>query len=381
MNIDDHIRQLATAGEQPQNAQSALRDFLTAAHRVDTDPGEARRINDLAEEADVDIAAYDQGLAALERGDTDTAQALLLQAASNDLDDPDGLLADLLKGHPSQAGSLSLLGRAAQARAHRAILNAAYRNAPFEPTRRSGLKRWRFRRGPHITGADLEHVLLAAMESKDPYTRRHLERISRLVTLLGQQLGLPSAQLEAVRVGGLFHDIGKLAIPDTVLRKSGALTEEEFTLIQLHTLRGARIVQELPEFFAQAAGHARKLIAQETMAGILHHHEKYNGRGYPFGLAGEDIPEVSRVIAVVDSFDTMTSQRSYRAARSAQEAIHELRRCAGTNFDPRMVEAFVSVYDAHSDQIDDLIRTEAVTNQAQPAEQSTPHDHHFLSRP
>jgi HD-GYP domain-containing protein (c-di-GMP phosphodiesterase class II) len=360
MNIDDHIRQLATAGEQPQNAQSALRDFLTAAHRVDTDPGEARRINDLAEEADVDIAAYDQGLAALERGDTDTAQALLLQAASNDLDDPDGLLADLLKGHPSQAGSLSLLGRAAQARAHRAILNAAYRNAPFEPTRRSGLKRWRFRRGPHITGADLEHVLLAAMESKDPYTRRHLERISRLVTLLGQQLGLPSAQLEAVRVGGLFHDIGKLAIPDTVLRKSGALTEEEFTL-----------VQELPEFFAQAAGHARKLIAQETMAGILHHHEKYNGRGYPFGLAGEDIPEVSRVIAVVDSFDTMTSQRSYRAARSAQEAIHELRRCAGTNFDPRMVEAFV----------DDLIRTEAVTNQAQPAEQSTPHDHHFLSRP
>jgi HD-GYP domain-containing protein (c-di-GMP phosphodiesterase class II) len=130
----------------------------------------------------------------------------------------------------------------------------------------------------------------------------------------------------------MLHDVGKLGVPTKVLQKNGPMTEEEFAAIQLHPMRGLEIVREIG-------------FLDEALAGIMHHHEKMNGRGYPMGLAGDEIPEFARVISVADAFDSMTSTRSYRAARSIEEAVAELRRGMGDHFDPEMVEAFLRALD------------------------------------
>jgi len=127
----------------------------------------------------------------------------------------------------------------------------------------------------------------------------------------------------------MLHDVGKLGVPTTVLQKSGPLTEEEFAAIQLHPMRGLEIVREIG-------------FLDEALAGIVHHHERVDGLGYPMGLAGDDIPEFARVIAVADAFDAMTSNRSYRGARSISEAVADLRKWSGTQFDPVLVEAFIA---------------------------------------
>ncbi|MEW9532857.1 HD-GYP domain-containing protein [Microbispora sp. NPDC049125] len=363
MTIDDIIRRMAASTDaRNKNDETALREFASAAQRVDNDPSEARRIHALAEQIDVEITAYDQGIAALDRGDADAAQPLLWIAAGAEQGEADGILTQLLAQPPADAPSLSLRQRAAEVRAHRAVLKAAYMKGSTgtaTPSQRlSTLRRmgtW-FRPKAKITADDLEEVLMAAMESKDPFTRRHSECISQLVVLIGREVGMPPAKLEAARLGGLFHDIGKLAVPTTVLRKTGAITEEEFTLIQLHAVRGMRIVQDLPEFFdGVPAGAARKLLMAETLAGILHHHERFDGGGYPLGLAGDEIPEVSRVIAVADAFDSMTTIRPYRPARLIDEAAAELRRHSGIGFDPYIVEAFLTIINTHRDQVEGLV--------------------------
>jgi HD-GYP domain-containing protein (c-di-GMP phosphodiesterase class II) len=127
----------------------------------------------------------------------------------------------------------------------------------------------------------------------------------------------------------MLHDVGKLGVPTRVLQKSGRLNEEEFAAIQRHPMQGLEIVREI-EFL------------DEAMAGIMHHHERLDGMGYPMGLSGDQIPEFARVIAVADAFDSMTTTRSYRGARTLDEAIVELRRCSGRQFDPAMVEALIA---------------------------------------
>jgi HD-GYP domain-containing protein (c-di-GMP phosphodiesterase class II) len=127
----------------------------------------------------------------------------------------------------------------------------------------------------------------------------------------------------------MLHDVGKLGVPTRVLQKNGRLTEAEFAAVQRHPVQGLEMVREI-EFL------------DEAMAGIMHHHERMDGLGYPMGLAGQQIPEFARVIAVADAFDSMTTTRSYRGARSVDEAMDELRRCAGTQFDPPMVDAMVA---------------------------------------
>ncbi|MFG1998962.1 HD-GYP domain-containing protein [Spirillospora sp. NPDC048911] len=171
-------------------------------------------------------------------------------------------------------------------------------------------------------------ALCQAVETKDYYTRGHSERVSRGSVLIAQQIGMRSDRVEAIRYAGMLHDVGKLGVPTKVLRKSGSLTEEEFAAIQLHPMRGLEIVREIG-------------FLDEALAGIMHHHEKMNGRGYPMGLAGDEIPEFARIIGVADAFDSMTSTRSYRAARTIEEAVVELRKCAGDHFDPVMVDAFL----------------------------------------
>src|SRR5690606_35582827 len=171
-------------------------------------------------------------------------------------------------------------------------------------------------------------ALCQAVETKDFYTRGHSERVSRGSVMIAKEIGMRPDRVEAIRYAGMLHDFGKLGVPTKVLQKNGPMTEEEFAAIQLHPMRGLEIVREIG-------------FLDEALAGIMHHHEKMNGRGYPLGLAGAEIPEFARVIAVADAFDSMTSTRSYRAARSVEEAVAELRRCMGDHFDPVMVEAFL----------------------------------------
>jgi HD-GYP domain-containing protein (c-di-GMP phosphodiesterase class II) len=130
----------------------------------------------------------------------------------------------------------------------------------------------------------------------------------------------------------MLHDVGKLGVPTKVLQKEGRLTEEEYAAIQLHPMRGLAMVREIG-------------FLNEALTGIMHHHERMDGRGYPMGFAGSEIPEFARIIAVVDAFDSMTSTRAYRKARSISDAKAELRKGAGAQFDPKLVDAFIAALD------------------------------------
>jgi HD-GYP domain-containing protein (c-di-GMP phosphodiesterase class II) len=147
--------------------------------------------------------------------------------------------------------------------------------------------------------------------------------------MIAREIGMRSDRVEAIRYAGMLHDVGKLGVPTKVLQKTGKLTEEEYAAIQLHPMRGLDIVREIG-------------FLDEALAGIMHHHERIDGRGYPMGLAGDEIPEFARVLAVADAFDSMTSTRSYRGARPVDEALAELRKWSGTQFDPAFVDAFVA---------------------------------------
>jgi putative nucleotidyltransferase with HDIG domain len=172
-------------------------------------------------------------------------------------------------------------------------------------------------------------ALCQAVETKDFYTRGHSERVSKGAAMLARQVGMHAERVEAIRYAGMLHDVGKLGVPTKVLQKTGPLTEEELAAIQLHPMRGLEIVRQIG-------------FLEEALAGIMHHHERVDGKGYPLGLAADEIPEFARVIAVADAFDSMTSTRSYRGARRIDEAIAELRKWSGTQFDPVLVDAFVS---------------------------------------
>ena len=174
---------------------------------------------------------------------------------------------------------------------------------------------------------------MAAVETKDLYTRGHSERVSAASVLIARTIGMREDRVGSLRYAGMLHDVGKLGVPTRVLQKNGRLTEGEFAAIQRHPMQGLEIVREI-EFL------------DEAVAGIMHHHERLDGLGYPMGLSGQQIPEFARVIAVADAFDSMTTTRSYRGARSVEEALVELRRCSGSQFDPPMVEAKVAAIEA-----------------------------------
>jgi hypothetical protein len=174
--------------------------------------------------------------------------------------------------------------------------------------------------------------LIKSVETKDLYTRGHSERVSRASVLIGRRAGMREDRVSSLRFAGMLHDVGKLGVPTSVLQKAGRLTEEEFEAIQQHTVRGREITKDL-EFLGEA------------IEGIHLHHERIDGRGYPLGLKGTEIPEFARIISVADAFDSMTTTRSYRGARSIEDAVVELRACKGSQFDPVMVEALVEALD------------------------------------
>ena len=172
--------------------------------------------------------------------------------------------------------------------------------------------------------------LVIAMDTKDAYTAGHLERVSRYATRLAEALQLPKEEIEAVREAALLHDIGKLNLPEEVLHKAGSLTPEEVEVIKKHLELGAKILDPM-KFFRPIT----------TL--LYHHHERYDGKGYPHGLTGEFIPSGAQVITIADSFDAMTTNRGYNKPKNAQEAIEELRRGAGTQFNPVYVDVFIKL--------------------------------------
>ncbi|BAU85939.1 integral membrane protein [Streptomyces laurentii] len=177
-------------------------------------------------------------------------------------------------------------------------------------------------------------ALVQAVDIKDSYTRGHSERVGRASVLIAEELGMPEPRLEVVRFAGVLHDVGKLGVPTRVLSKDGPLTPEERRIIELHPEYGHEMVRGIG-------------FLGEARSAILHHHEHLDGSGYPYGLKGEQIPEYARVVAVADAFDAMTSTRSYSRARPVEAAVAELERCAGTQFDPRMVAALVRALARH----------------------------------
>lgn len=187
--------------------------------------------------------------------------------------------------------------------------------------------------------------LIKSVETKDLYTRGHSERVSRASVLIGRRAGMREDRVSSLRYAGMLHDVGKLGVPTTVLQKAGRLTEEEFEAIQQHTVRGREITKDL-EFLGEA------------IEGIHLHHERIDGRGYPLGLKGAEIPEFARIIAVADAFDSMTTTRSYRGARSVEDAVVELRNCKGSQFDPVMVEALVEAIDIEGWDASDTLPSE-----------------------
>ncbi len=173
-------------------------------------------------------------------------------------------------------------------------------------------------------------ALSAAVDAKDPYTQGHSQRVALLASQTAAKLGFDDQTIETFRVAGLLHDIGKIGVPEAILCKPAKLTDEEFQLIKRHPEIGYRILKDLPSL-------------QSHIQGVLHHHERWDGSGYPQGLAGNQIPMLARVLALADTFDAMSSNRSYRPRMHRPRILEEIRSSAGTQFDPHLVEIFLGI--------------------------------------
>ena len=173
-------------------------------------------------------------------------------------------------------------------------------------------------------------MLAGAVDEKDPYTRGHSDRVTQYSVALAKEIGLTEAEIEIVRVSAQLHDVGKIGIEDRILKKPGALTPEEYEVMKTHTTRGANILRPVQQL-------------KEMIPGIELHHESLDGRGYPFGLKGDEIPLVARIISVADTFDAMTTNRPYQAARPPEYAVKIIKSLANTKFDPRVIAALEAV--------------------------------------
>lgn len=184
-------------------------------------------------------------------------------------------------------------------------------------------------------------TLRYTVEAKDTYTRGHSDRVSEYSVLLGKHLNLPEEELNKLRIGGLFHDIGKIGVPDAILQKENKLTDDEYSEIKNHPSIGAHIL-------------SGATIFSDIIPIVKHHHEKYDGTGYPGRLKGEEIPYLARIAAIADSFDAMTSRRTYRNSLSLDVVISEFKRCRGTQFDPELDDAFLDIIENHFDEIKEI---------------------------
>jgi len=195
------------------------------------------------------------------------------------------------------------------------------------------------------------HALTSAIDAKDSYTHGHSERVALMSRMLAEAVGLDEQTVERVYIAGLVHDVGKIGVPEAVLTKPGRLTDAEFDQIKRHPEIGGKILRDIRQM-------------QDLIPGVMYHHERFDGRGYPHGLAGHDIPLFGRLICLADSFDAMSSNRTYRSAMDRQRVLDEVRHCAGTQFDPELAEAFVNLDFGPYDQ---MIQTHQAAVQQQAA--------------
>lgn len=184
-------------------------------------------------------------------------------------------------------------------------------------------------------------TLRYTVEAKDTYTRGHSDRVSEFSVLIGKHIGLSDSDIKILKIGGLFHDIGKIGVPDTILQKNSKLTDDEYSEIKNHPSIGSHILSTASIF-------------KDIIPIVKHHHERFDGHGYPSQLAGNDIPYLARITAIADTFDAMTSKRSYRDALPLDVVIAEFERCKGSQFDPELADVFLDILRNHYDEIEKI---------------------------
>jgi HD-GYP domain-containing protein (c-di-GMP phosphodiesterase class II) len=224
------------------------------------------------------------------------------------------------------------------------VLDAALRaleRAKGLPERISGLPAGAQNPDPFVEGESqvlgIAWTLVEALEAKDPYIKEHLRAVSGLALRIGSEISLPGEQLEALASGALLHDVGKIGIPDRILQKAGRLTEDEYAEIKRHPVLGVSILTPATELAS-------------ALPVVKHHHERFDGKGYPDGLRGEDIPLIARIVSVADAFDSMIRARPYGYGISRKAALREIEENSGTQFDPRIVRALLEVVYAPGDR-------------------------------
>jgi len=189
---------------------------------------------------------------------------------------------------------------------------------------------------------DSVETLRFTVEARDPYTRGHSDRVSEYSVLIGKKIGLSDDEIKTLQVGGLFHDIGKIGIPDNILLKEAKLTDDEYSEIKNHPSIGAHILCNAEVF-------------KEIIPIVKHHHERYDGNGYPSKLKGTDIPYLARIASIADTFDAMTSKRTYRNALPLDIVKAEIEKCSGTQFDPELAKVFLEILDNNYTDIQEIM--------------------------
>ena len=184
-------------------------------------------------------------------------------------------------------------------------------------------------------------TLRYTVEAKDTYTRGHSDRVSEFAILIGQKMGLSEAELKTLKIGGLFHDIGKIGIPDSILLKETKLSDDEYSEIKHHPSIGAHIL-------------SNATIFADIIPIVKYHHERYDGRGYPENLVGENIPLLARITSVADAFDAMSSRRTYRNNLEMEVIKEEIRKNRGTQFDPKAADIFLDILENEFDKIKEI---------------------------
>jgi HD-GYP domain-containing protein (c-di-GMP phosphodiesterase class II) len=215
-------------------------------------------------------------------------------------------------------------------RAHSAELESARAQMlAYADDLRSAFKAERARRA-ELERSYFETVraLALAIDARDPYTGGHVDRVASYATMLGRELSWSESELKSLEVGALLHDVGKIGVPDAILRKNGPLDDEEWAQMKQHPTIGAAMLGGLE-------------LLKPAVPAVLHHHERYDGKGYPAGLSGEDIPANARIVTIADAFDAMLTDRPYRKGLPLDVSLAELERCAVSQFDPEFTEHFV----------------------------------------
>jgi len=233
----------------------------------------------------------------------------------------DGVVADELIDMADNA-----LYHAKRAGGNRILLSS---NVLSEPLDKGGVHGTYAKRN----GLSAVYALVSAVEAKDPYIYGHSRKVNTYAVALAEAIRLSPDEVANVSTAALLHDIGKIGIPDKVLNKKGKLNEEDWRAIKAHPKLGATIIRNIPHLVP-------------CVNSILHHHERWDGGGYPEGLKGEEIPREARILAIADTFEAMTSARPYRPALPLEEIVKELRQGAGLQFDPKLVEAFIGIIEA-----------------------------------